>query len=527
MHNAALPLRQHLDRMAAMNTSIPACDAVTRPAVPLTDLLHAAGLPVGASAAKATIRGVTDDSRRVGPGWLFVAVSGTAADGHDFVPDAIASGASAVITQRPVSLPDTVATVVVDDSRSALARLATAFAGIDRLQDRGLLQLVGVTGTNGKTTTCYLIRSILAASGLRTALIGTIGYDLSSRQLPAPMTTPPPTQLAEHLAEAAHAGVSHVVMEASSHALHQRRLDGLNMAVGVFTNLSGDHLDYHGDMASYLLAKKRLFDRLSNQARAVVNADDPAATQLLADCPAPRITYGLESHADVKATVQDSSLSGSRFELATPIGAATVALPLIGRHNVRNAMAAAAAALAMDLDLNTIAQGLADVGQVPGRLQRAGSGTEPITVLIDYAHTDDALQNVLASLQPLKQRQIITVFGCGGDRDRTKRPRMGRVATSLSDRVVVTSDNPRTEKPEAIIDQIVAGVDAPTRRHVEIEPDRRRAIERAVEMAREGDLVLIAGKGHEDYQDAGGKRIAFDDVAVASEVMTRRFGDGA
>ncbi len=510
-----------------MNTSIPACDAVKRPAVPLTELLCAAGLSVGASAAKAIIRGVTDDSRRVRPGWLFVAVPGTTADGHDFVPDALASGASAVIIQRPVSLPDSVASVVVDDSRSALARLATAFAGVDRLQDHGLLKLVGVTGTNGKTTTCYLIRSILAASGLRTALLGTISYDLSSQQLPAPMTTPPPTQLAEYLAEAARAGVTHVVMEASSHALHQRRLDGLNMAVGVFTNLSGDHLDYHGDMAHYLLAKKRLFDRLSSQGRAVVNADDAATAQLLVDCPAPRVTYGLDSHADVTATIQDCNLTGSRFELATPTGAATVELPLIGRHNVRNALAATAAALAMNVDLDTITRGLAAPGQVPGRLQRAGAGAEPITVLVDYAHTDDALQNVLASLQPLKQRRIITVFGCGGDRDRTKRPRMGRVATSLSDWVVVTSDNPRTEKPEAIIDQIVAGVDAPTRRHMETEPDRRRAIDRAVEMAQEGDLVLIAGKGHENYQDTGGKRIAFDDVAVASEVMARRFGDGA
>ncbi|HUW84694.1 MAG TPA: UDP-N-acetylmuramoyl-L-alanyl-D-glutamate--2,6-diaminopimelate ligase [Phycisphaerae bacterium] len=510
-----------------METSIPACDAAKRSAMALTELLHAAGLSTDApGAAEISVRGVTDDSRRIRPGWLFVAVPGTTVDGHRFVRDALASGACAVITQQPVPLPAGVASLLVDDSRSVLARLAMVFAGVDQLQNRGLFRLIGVTGTNGKTTTCYLIRSILAASGLRTALLGTITYDLYSRQLPAPMTTPPPTQLAEHLAEAARAGVSHVVMEASSHALHQRRLDGLTIAVGVFTNLSGDHLDYHGDMAQYLLAKKRLFDRLSEQARAVVNADDPATAELLGDCPAPQITYGLNGLADVRASIHHTDLIGSRFELTTPTGVATVELPLIGQHNVRNALASAAVALAMNVDLDTIQRGLAAVGQVPGRLQRAGSGAEPITVLVDYAHTDDALQNVLASLQPLKQRRIITVFGCGGDRDRTKRPRMGRVATSLSDWVVVTNDNPRTEKPEAIIDQIVAGVDAPTRRRLETEPNRRRAIERAVEMAQEGDLVLIAGKGHENYQDTGSKRIAFDDLAAASQAMARRFGDG-
>jgi len=511
-----------------METSVPACDVAKRSAMGLNALLHAASLsaePPGA--AEIAVRGVTDDSRRVRPGWLFVAVPGTKVDGHSFVGDALASGACAVVTQRPTSVPSGVALVVVDDCRSALARLAMVFAGVDQLQSRDLLKLIGVTGTNGKTTTCYLIRSILAASGLPTALLGTITYDLISRQLPAPMTTPPPTQLAEHLAEVARAGVRHAVMEASSHALHQRRLDGLTMAVSVFTNLSGDHLDYHGDMAHYLQAKKRLFDRLGPQAHAVVNADDPAATLLLGDCPAPRMTYGLDGLADVRASIHDSNLTGSRFELATPSGATTVELPLIGRHNVRNALAAAAAALAMNLDLDTVRRGLAAVGQVPGRLQRAGSGAEPITVLVDYAHTDDALQNVLASLQPLKKRQIITVFGCGGDRDRTKRPRMGRVATSLSDWVIVTSDNPRTERPEAIIDQIVVGMDAPTRRRTETEPDRRRAIERAVEMARDGDLVLIAGKGHENYQDIGGERVGFDDMVAASQAMARRFGDGA
>ena len=494
----------------------------------LTELLHAAGLSTNApGAAEISVCGVSDDSRRIRPGWLFVAVPGTTVDGHRFVRDALASGARAVITQQPIPLPAGVASVVVDDSRSALARLAMVFAGVDRLQNRGLLRLIGVTGTNGKTTTCYLIRSILAASDLRTALLSTITYDLFSRQLPAQMTTPPPTQLAEHLAEAARAGVSHVVMEASSHALHQRRLDGLTMAVGVFTNLSGDHLDYHGDMPHYLQAKKRLFDRLGEQAHAVANADDPATTELLGDCPAPQITYGLNGLADVRATIQDSGLTGSRFELTTLTGATTVELPLIGQHNVRNALAAAAAAVAMNVDLETIQRGLAAVGQVPGRLQRAGTGDEPITVLVDYAHTDDALQNVLASLQPLKKRRIITVFGCGGDRDRTKRPRMGRVATTLSDWVIVTSDNPRTEKPAAIIDQIVAGIDAPTRRRTEVEPDRLRAVERAIEVAREGDLVLIAGKGHENYQDIGDRRVAFDDVATASQAMARRFGDGA
>jgi UDP-N-acetylmuramoyl-L-alanyl-D-glutamate--2,6-diaminopimelate ligase len=342
------------------------------------------------------------------------------------------------------------------------------------------------------------------------------------------------------LAEAAAAGATHAVMEISSHALDQGRCAGLRPAVGVFSNLTGDHLDYHQTMEAYLRAKKRLFDSLEPQASAVINAEDPAGEAMLADCRARVLRYGIASGGngtgrldglDVLATVREMSATGTRFELAAryPGGGGAVSTcmvdsRLVGRHNVQNCLAAAGAAVALGIDLEMIAAGLAAVRNVPGRLQAVDTGEAGFTVLVDYAHTDDALANVLSALRPLTEGRLIVLFGCGGDRDRTKRPRMARVAARWADRVLVTSDNPRTEDPGAIIDEIMTGFAADDLSKVTVEPDRRAAIAQAIGLAGAGDVVLLAGKGHETYQIIGRQRIDFDDAAVASDIIRSNIG---
>ncbi len=468
------------------------------------------------------ILSLADDSRRVGPGACFVAVPGTHWDGHDFVDQAVRAGASAVVAQRAVRLPDNVALVRVPDTRKAVAQLAAAFYGLDEMQASRRMHVVAVTGTNGKTTFCYLARAMLEAAGHRTALLGTIEYDLLSRRLPAPMTTPPALALTQYLVEAARGGATWAVMEASSHALDQQRCSSVDIEAAVFTNLSGDHLDYHHDLAAYKEAKKKLFDGLSEGATAVVNVDDPASATMLTDCAAKRVGYGLNQLADVQAQIVEITASGSRFNLLFGGESIRVATPLVGRHNVLNALAAAAVGTALELDLATIRRGIESLSVVPGRLQRVGPKSCPFTVLIDYAHTDDALQNVLGALRPLGLARLIVVFGCGGDRDRLKRPRMACAAAAYADRIFVTSDNPRTEDPRKIIDDILAGFAESDFQRITIEPDRRRAINLAIEHAEHRDIVLVAGKGHETYQVLGTRRVPFDDTQVAAESLQRR-----
>lgn len=471
------------------------------------------------------IRGLADDSRQVQPGWLFVAVAGHEADGHRFVSDAVRRGAVAVVAERPVDPIEGVAVVQVSDSRVAAARLASTFYGLDRLRAEGRVRTMAVTGTNGKSTFCYLARAVAQAAGERCALLGTIEYDVIGRTVPAPVTTPGPVALAGYVAEAAEAGARLVVFEASSHALDQHRTDGLCVDVAVFTNLSGDHLDYHGDTEAYLAAKKRLFDGLGAEATAVLNQDDPMSERIVADCKAGRrLTYGLNPLADVRARITDITAGGSRFELIAPGGSTEVQTRLVGRHNVVNCLAAASAGLALGIDVETVRRGLSSVERVAGRLERVGrtGGDSDPTVLVDYAHTDDALLNVLSALQPLKRGRLIVVFGCGGDRDRTKRPRMARVAAQNADVIYVTSDNPRTETPQAIIDEIMTGFDSRDLDRVSVEPDRRAAIKRAIGSAAPDDVVLIAGKGHEDYQVLGRERVPFDDRQVALDWLSRR-----
>ena len=469
-----------------------------------------------------SITGIACDSRAVVPGHCFVATTGTQTDGHDYIAEAVAAGASAVVAEHAVTVPSDVPLVVAPNSRRALARMAAVFYGLDTAQRDNGLRVIGVTGTNGKSTVCHLLRTILKTSGSPCALVGTVEIDLIDRVFEASLTTPPAIELARHLAEAASCSAKWAVIEASSHALDQHRCDGVRFDVGVFTNLTGDHRDYHPTVSHYRDSKKRLFDALADEAAAVINVDDPAGPSLLGDCKARPWGFGFGSDADIRAETYHCDEQGSRVRLRTPSGVRELSLPLIGRYNIANGLAAVAAALAVGVELDTVVEGLANATPVPGRLERIVTEDSAPTVLVDYAHTDDALRNVLEAVRPITRRRLIVVFGCGGDRDTTKRPRMGRIAAELADEVVVTHDNPRTESPQRILNDILSGV-APTHRsRVLVEPDRRIAIDLAIDHGRVGDVVLIAGKGHETYQIIGTERRPFDDRLVAADALDRR-----
>ncbi|MCK4659236.1 MAG: UDP-N-acetylmuramoyl-L-alanyl-D-glutamate--2,6-diaminopimelate ligase [Phycisphaerae bacterium] len=466
------------------------------------------------------IHGLTDDSRRVSPGFCFVAIRGTRHDGHDFVDTAIENGASVILAEQPVNAPDSVVTVRSSNTRSAVARLAAAFYGVNRCRNGQRLRLIGITGTNGKSTTCRILQSILQTAGHRTAAVGTLGYDVVDDCLPAQLTTPPPIELCACLSQALEAGAAYAVLEVSSHALDQHRCDGLSFDAAVFTNLTGDHFDYHKTREAYLQAKKRLFDNLDPDAAAVINDDDPASAEMVADCRVPVIRYGISNpQLEVTAEIHSMSLSGCELELNFGGHSGLVRSSLIGRHNTSNILAAVGAAYKLGVRADDIARGIERLGVVRGRLQRLEPEGFPISVLVDYAHTDDALDNALSTLKPLTIGRLICVFGCGGDRDRTKRPRMGAAVGRLAEVAVVTSDNPRTEAPQAIIDEILPGIGEFPNCETYVEPDRGSAIRQAIAMAEAGDTVLIAGKGHEDYQILGRRTIHFDDAEVAREAL--------
>ena len=471
----------------------------------------------------------------VQPGGLFVAIPGLAADGHDFIDRAVAKKAAAVVAARPVDAP--VPVIVTGDTRAALALLSARFYGNPAAD----LVLIGLTGTNGKTTTAYIIESILAQAGLSVGVIGTIEYRFAGRRGENPMTTPESSDLQRILCEMRHAGVTHVVMEVSSHALDLARVYGCRFAAAVFTNLSQDHLDYHPDMAHYWACKKRLFtEHLANtgkSAAAVINSNDGRAADLIESLPSGKsapviLTTGDAPAATIRPVACTTSGAGMSVTLATPSGPLDIRSPLVGRHNLENVMNAVAVGLHLDVPLETIGRGVASLAAVPGRLEPVPNN-QGIYVYVDYAHTPDALENVLQALVPLRQAGIICVFGCGGDRDRAKRPLMGAIAGRLSDITVVTSDNPRTEDPEAIIAEILdgdlqssprldpAGLKSGNARrngHL-VEPDRHRAIKLAIDLAHPGDIVLIAGKGHETYQIRGTEKIGFDDRTEAGAAL--------
>ena len=458
---------------------------------------------------------VVCDSRQVRPGDVFVAIPGTKIDGHRFAADAARAGAAAVVGQRAIpELPAELPRFTVADPRRALPRLCHARHGFPAAG----MKIVGITGTKGKTTTSFIVRSVLQTAGMRPGLLGTVVYDLLSRCEPAPLTTPDAAGIAECFAELRAAGGDSAVMEVSSIALDQGRTDGLDFAAAVFTNLSGDHLDYHGTMENYLLAKARLFEGLAPGRTAVLNADNEWSVPVARRTPAQLCWFSLCGKADVWADRISVTGSGTRFLLHVEGASAVIQTRLVGRHNVANCLAAAGAALAIGIGFDTVAEGLRRAPAVPGRLEPVDAGQD-FTVLVDYAHTDDSLAKVLAALRPLTAGRLMVVFGCGGDRDRTKRPRMAAAAEAGADRVFVTSDNPRTERAEDIIGEILSGFTPAGLRKVAIDADRRSAIGAALAEARPGDVVLIAGKGHEDYQILGTTKIHFDDREVARECL--------
>ncbi len=470
------------------------------------------------------VRGIAYDSRAVKPGEVFVALKGQHADGTAFVHQAVDRGAAAIVSEAPAVEGTPVPWVTVTDARLALAILADAFFR----HPSGDMRVVGITGTNGKTTTAYLLASIFEAAGIRCGLLGTVAYRVGpgdSETREAARTTPEAPQVEALLRDMVERGCGAAVMEVSSHALALRRVDGMTFAAGIFTNLTRDHLDFHSDMENYFQAKRRLFEMLPGDAPSILNIDDPRGPSL-ADAGGRPLTYAIGRPADVTPGPLSFSLRGLSFEVRTPDGTLQITSPLVGRPNVYNILAAVSTATALGLPFDRIERGVRDLEGVPGRFQVVSSPNDEVTVVVDYAHTDDALRNLLETARPLVAGRLITVFGCGGDRDRTKRPLMGAVASRYSDVIVITSDNPRTEDPGRIIEEIQRGITVDTRRDSTQQQlaiaDRRSAITKAIEIARPADLVLIAGKGHEKYQVIGDRTLPFDDVAVAREALVQR-----
>jgi len=480
------------------------------------------------------ITGIHYDSRTVKPGGLFFALKGGAADGHDFILAAVANGAVAVVVEKDVATPDSTFLVKTADTRAAMARAAAVFHG----DVTATAPLIGITGTNGKTTTTYLLEGIMNAAGMPAAVLGTISYRFGEMKLESTHTTPESTELQAALKQLADAGAQSFVMEVSSHSLEQKRVDGCHFDVGIFSNLTRDHLDYHGSMENYLHSKQRLFgelllpDLVKPFRRAAVNMDDDygAAVRDAAVCPV--ITFGTAGSNDVYGVGIEFSVQGISGKIQTPEGAFCFASKLLGRFNFSNILAAVSAGVALNLPLPAIKSGIEGHLPVPGRLERVDN-ERGVTCLVDYAHTGDALENVLTTIREIATGRIITVFGCGGDRDNGKRPIMGAIAAKLSDLAIVTSDNPRTEEPLNIIRQIKAGITplaineyglaelagGITEKGFTVCENRREAIRLAAALAKPGDIILIAGKGHEDYQIIGTTKHHFDDREEAAAAL--------
>jgi UDP-N-acetylmuramoyl-L-alanyl-D-glutamate--2,6-diaminopimelate ligase len=473
------------------------------------------------------------DSRKVRPGSLFVAVRGFHSDGHLFILQAVKQGAVAVVTERHSSTAAATGTpqIVIEDSRRALALLANAFYGHPSQK----LALIGITGTNGKTTTSYLVKAIIEAAGGVSGLIGTIDYRVGDNVYPAPNTTPESLDLQRLLAEMVGLGATHCVIEVSSHALELGRTLGCAFAAAAFTNLTQDHLDFHGTMDAYFRAKLLLFSGLQPERSAVVNLDDARAGEIIKATKAQIITTGMTDRADIQpAGAIQHGIRGLSFEVTTPSGTVRVESPLVGRHNVHNILTAVGIGTALGFSAEAISRGIKNMKAVPGRMEKVDEG-QSYGVVVDYAHTEDALDRLLEAVRELASSRIITVFGCGGDRDRTKRPKMGAAAIRGSDVVIVTSDNPRTEDPLSIIEEVEQGMTegmripspdaAPDpvggRTPYSVIPDRQVAVATAIGMAKPGDVVVLAGKGHEDYQIIGNTKIHYDDREVAREEIRK------
>ena len=478
----------------------------------------------GNEQAAPEIRGLSYDSRRTAPGDLFFCVRGRKSDGLQFLPAAVARGAvAAVVEGDPADLP--VPVLVVPNVREAMPRLATAFYGYPSRR----LSLVGVTGTNGKTTTTYLVEALARAAGRDTGVIGTIETRINRETIPGDRTTPESPDLQELLARMADTGDSMVVaMEASSHALALGRTTGCEFDVAVFTNLTQDHLDFHKDMEDYFQAKALLFTRYPEQSAkpftAVINADDPYGRRLAGLARGTVVTYGVHEEATLRASEIEASPRGLTFRITAPEGVFPIRVRLGGLFNVYNTLGAVGAARSLGISWDVIVPALEASSVVPGRFEAVDEG-QPFGVVVDYAHTPDGLENVLQAARALRPRRVIAVFGCGGDRDRTKRPIMGRIAADLAERVIVTSDNPRSEDPQSIVEEILTGIPAERRGDVEAIVDRRQAIRHAIAQAEPEDLVVLAGKGHETYQIFTNGTVHFDDREEARDAIHARLSD--
>lgn len=493
----------------------------------------------GEGAEKLRICDLSEDSRTVLPGTLFIARQGLKADGRKYISDAVRSGAVAVLTIEADAVPERLrkrlAVLESRDLDRAIAHLAERFFG----DPSRTLSLVGVTGTNGKTTITHLVHTLLNAAGRRCGLIGTISVDDGREYSPAELTTPPALEISRTLAQMVESGCEAASLEVSSHAVQQGRTAALAFDVGVFTNLTGDHLDYHGSMEAYADCKARFFAQLPPEGTAIVNMDDDWSGRMLANCRASAVRCSARAAAGADATVEviEATMTGTRLRLHGPWGELEATTALVGAHNAMNILQAVVAVQALGLTREEVETGLGKCQPPPGRLEAVTAPDAPFSVFVDYAHTDDALKNVLSAVRPLvpPEGRLVVVFGCGGDRDRTKRPRMAQVACALADRVFITSDNPRTEAPQRIIDEIMGGVPYERRHLVSRIADRATAIREALETAKPGDLLIIAGKGHEDYQivadGAGGTiKLPFDDrvhartalAEIGVSVVTRR-----
>jgi UDP-N-acetylmuramoyl-L-alanyl-D-glutamate--2,6-diaminopimelate ligase len=483
----------------------------------LGELLSDAGLkyPLAPALAAQQVTGLDYDSRRVEPGYLFFAFPGAKVDGRAFTANAVERGAIAIVSESDAPPGLEQLWIRVEHGRQALALASRNF--YSKPDER--LGLTGITGTNGKTTTGFLIDSVLRATGNQTALIGTIEYHLADRVLPAVNTTPESLDLVRLFAELVHLGGTYATMEVSSHALELRRVYGLKFHTAVFTNLTRDHLDFHGTMDAYFAAKQKLFDGAGGPPPpfVVLNRDDESARRLKVHPKTQVFWYGFGADSNVRARHISSSFQGLKFDIQHGKTRFEIESPLIGRINVYNILAACGAGLSYGLDPQIISKGIASLRSVPGRFERVDEG-QPFVVVVDYAHTDDALRNVISVARGLNPKRVITLFGCGGDRDRSKRPLMGQAAAVASDLVVLTSDNPRSEDPLAIMNDALVGIRRTDVQHI-IEPDRATAIARTIKEARAGDIVILAGKGHEPYQVLKDKTIPFDDRAVAREVL--------
>ncbi len=457
------------------------------------------------------ISSVVSNSQQVRPGSLFIALKGSVLDGHMYVSDAIARGATTVMIEKPIEVDEGINTILVESTQKAQAIVGRNFYD----NPASKLEIIGITGTKGKTTTAFLIRSILEQAGYKTGLIGTIFNIIDDKRLPSRNTTPASLELQHLLSKMVKAETEYVVMEVSSHAIALDRIEGLSFFRGVFTNITRDHLDFHQTFEEYFKVKARFFTALSKEARAIINIDDPRAKEIIKLTGTKVLSYGLNPEAQIRAEDVESTMKNTEFNLVTPWGDTHLRLNLIGKFNVYNALAAIGTGFSLGLDPSKIYKGLEHLTGVPGRFELV-PGSNEYTVVVDYAHTPDSLKNILSTARALVKNRVITVFGCGGNRDRGKRPIMGRIVAELSDYAIITNDNPRREDPSIIVEQIKAGFtqqDNPE--NYEIILDRETAIRKAISIAKKGDMVIIAGKGHETYQDFGDYVIHFDDKQIA------------